>query len=330
MARFMVVPFLEPECDETEHAPISREVRSAHRHAAVELAVSGLVFVAALSLILFALAHDRAVTSGVAGSSIGLGQVARAPVPEGSFAMFKESKQTLTTAVESLNHMGEDLVLSRYRLVSPATLRRNIGITARAIQELPTGTQVFPLKNSMDWVQVIVPKGEGAAPAIQELPTGTQVFPLKNSMDWVQVIVPKGEGANGVQAAFGWLPVKEHGAKLLQKEVAMPSDMRQRRTVTQEERSKQWDEVRAKNAELKNSQSHLQDSMRARFVNKMMLSKQHQAAGAMPVGHAPASAASGVTAAGTTSASLVAQRGPGVIVSAPSSTSSAPEQPADM
>jgi len=218
-------------------------------------------------------------------------------VAQGSFAMFKDSKETLTTALDSLNDVDEDLIPSRYHLVSPATLRRSIGIIA---------------------------------PAIQELPSGTKVFPLKNSMDWVQVIVPKGEGANSVQAAFGWLPVKEHGAELFQKDVVMPSDMLQRRTVTQEEMSKQWDEVRAKNAELKNSLSHLQDSMRAHLVNKMKLSKQDQAGGAMPTGHAPASVASGVTAAGTDSASLVVQQGPGAVVSAPSSTSSAPEQPADM
>jgi len=293
MAHSLALASSEPECDETvdlvaEHAPISREVRSAYRHAAAALAVSGLVFVAALALVLFSPAQDRAVTSGVAGSIVGLDQVAPAPGALGSFAMLKDS----------LNDMGEDFTIpSRYRLVSPATLRGSIGITA---------------------------------PAIQELPTGTQVFPLKNSMDWVQVIVPKGEGPNGVAAAFGWLPVKEHGAELLEKDKVMPSDMLQRRTVTQEEMSKQWGEVRAKNAELKNSLSHMQDSMRANFANKMKLSKQRQAAGAMPAGNAPASAASGVTAAGTNNAPLVAQQGPGAVFAAPSSTSSVPEQPADM
>lgn len=115
---------------------------------------------------------------------------------------------------------------------------------------------------------------EGGKP-IRTMRQGAQIFPLKYHGAWVQVVVPK--GTDGLDATFGWLPMQVDGAPLLKRDAfprgREPGTPRQA-DPPQEELKKRWDEVRAKNMELKGHLASLQSSVKDTYVQQIRSARE--------------------------------------------------------
>merc|ERR1719350_2415603 len=127
------------------------------------------------------------------------------------------------------------------------------------LEEVQYGTLSTPFR----LVAQSVLRADGVADGrvVQELPAGVQVFPLSREGDWVQVVVPARQSTEiPVKASFGWLPEKQGGGRLLEKDKE-PHVVRRSWTgpeKSQEQVEAKWDEVRSKNTRLKRKLAELE------------------------------------------------------------------------
>mmetsp|Transcript_7498 Transcript_7498/g.18936 ORF Transcript_7498/g.18936 Transcript_7498/m.18936 type:complete len:299 (-) Transcript_7498:223-1119(-) len=118
---------------------------------------------------------------------------------------------------------------------------------------------------------------------LRQIRQGTQIFPVRYQGEWVQVVVPKGD--DGSDAAMGWLPRHEKGAALMERDSYVrnrPAGPRQP-PPSDEEMRKRWQEVRAKNGELKEKVAELQRNVKGTYSQQVRSVKSSAAKGAEEV-----------------------------------------------
>lgn len=226
--------------DEETTAVVPREVRSARRGAAVALAASGLVCLCSVATLI--------QTEGQPAQDVGRTAAASAlfaQQQDPTAASTEELIDSVSGALSQMRQVEFGLGPAPYHLTQQCELRASPSRGAEIVDEMPAEVQVFPIKEQGDWVQVIVSSAE-----------------MK---------------ATSLSANYGWLPKKEHGSRLLEKDTEVRHKVRSTskgENITQEKLDAKWAEVRSKNNNLKAQLAQLQNAMKDSYAERVRTEKQ--------------------------------------------------------
>eukprot|EP00405_Crypthecodinium_cohnii_P017214 CAMPEP_0206458998 /NCGR_PEP_ID=MMETSP0324_2-20121206/23915_1 /ASSEMBLY_ACC=CAM_ASM_000836 /TAXON_ID=2866 /ORGANISM="Crypthecodinium cohnii, Strain Seligo" /LENGTH=314 /DNA_ID=CAMNT_0053930467 /DNA_START=33 /DNA_END=973 /DNA_ORIENTATION=- len=231
-------------CGADERATPLTDAKRAYRMALGALLLSGLLFVVALGTVVRA-ALLTAGRGALAGTSPAPANVEES-VALSSAGKVQALRDSVTALAGSFGHPGNDdedgeiLLPTRYVLQTSAHLRPTAGATEGG-RVLPKGAKVFVIKHHEGWLQVVVATSPGVVPG------------------------------------FGWLPVEEDGRDVLEEDVlSAPVPQKQKAPISAEELDKRWEEVRSQNSVLKNSLTHLQDSLKHQFAERLKKTAGHK------------------------------------------------------
>lgn len=221
---------------------VPKEIRAAHRGAALALVASALVCLFSVATLVQTENDHASVATASTASVVGLEE------SSGSRVSPQKLVGDLTGVLGQMRQAEYGLTPNPYHLTTTCPLRASPSRGAEIVDEMPSDVQVFPIKEQGDWVQVIVSSGEMEAASLT--------------------------------ANYGWLPKKENGSDLLAKDTEVrfkPKSEYADKPITQEELDAKWDEVRSKNDDLKMQIAELQNMMKDSYTKKVRAEKQKAA-----------------------------------------------------
>lgn len=110
-----------------------------------------------------------------------------------------------------------------------------------------------------------------ASKRVRDLPVGSMLYPIRSKDGWVEVVVPPQDGQ---PAAMGWAPAPGGLAASFQPEPHAPRGRGRAApaappTMSQEELRSKWEQVRARNSDVKDQLKVLQADMKKSYTDSI-------------------------------------------------------------